>query len=67
MLALLELLEVPLRRQDGELLGKQVVVGEAGGHVYDVAFTALALQFLKQDDFHGTLLAPSGCDDRRDR
>ena len=56
VLALLELLQVALRSEDGNLLREQVVVGKTGGHVHDVAFTALALQFLEQDDFHGSSL-----------
>ena len=34
----------------------QELKGKTGGHVHDVAFTALALQFLEQDDFHGSSL-----------
>ena len=56
VLAHLQLLQVALRSQDGDALRHQVVVGKTGGHVHDVAFAALALELLEQDDFHGSSL-----------
>ena len=52
MLALLELLQLALRRRNGELLREKVVLGVALSDVYDVALATLALDLTKKNDFH---------------
>ena len=51
--ALLELLEVTLGSSNGELLRNQVVLGITLSDVDDVALAALALDLVKQNNFHG--------------
>ena len=56
VLALLELLQVALGSRDSDLVRVEVVVGETGSDIHDVAFTTLALEFTQKDNFHFILL-----------